>query len=283
MSDTSFVLRVQSPWAYVYLLCGIYLFVCRRGKDWNRNGPLKAKPWGWELWNQTCTISSPLFKSPSQAYLLEQASLNYFLYHLASSAETRSSSILPKTLGWVEPIFIHFLSYTAPSLIHLPFSSSSSSSSSFSPLHPVSTLFQISPGRQLHHVTGALVITEVGNRAHPRGRVENTLKITVSVKRHKVSAELCGSGWQRLPNTLFFRISLPVFLIEAVSGAAGQPLDLLLPTPPFSCSCLSHWLALLPQFTSPCSPIFNVLFFFFSPCLASGLQELYLISFCWVN
>lgn len=28
----------------------------------------------------------PLFKSPLQAYLLEQASLNYFLYHLASSA-----------------------------------------------------------------------------------------------------------------------------------------------------------------------------------------------------
>lgn len=28
----------------------------------------------------------PLFKSPLQAYLLEQASLNYFLYHLVSSA-----------------------------------------------------------------------------------------------------------------------------------------------------------------------------------------------------
>lgn len=28
----------------------------------------------------------PLFSSPLQAYLLEQASLNYFLYHLVSSA-----------------------------------------------------------------------------------------------------------------------------------------------------------------------------------------------------
>lgn len=28
----------------------------------------------------------PLFKSSLQAYLLEQASLNYFLYHLVSSA-----------------------------------------------------------------------------------------------------------------------------------------------------------------------------------------------------
>lgn len=49
-AKTSFVLDVESPWPYMFLIHDIYLFVCHRGKDWDRNGPLKAKPWGWELW-----------------------------------------------------------------------------------------------------------------------------------------------------------------------------------------------------------------------------------------
>lgn len=56
-------------------------------------------------------------------------------------------------------------------------------------------------------------------------------------------------------------------------------------SPPFSCSCLSHWLALLTLLTSLCppSPSSPSSIFFFSFCLASGPLELYLISFCWVN
>lgn len=47
---TAFALDVESPWPYMFLIHDTYLFVCHRGKDRDRNGPLKAKPWGWELW-----------------------------------------------------------------------------------------------------------------------------------------------------------------------------------------------------------------------------------------
>lgn len=80
---------------------------------------------------------------------------------------------LPETLGWFEPIFIYLLSHNP--VPYLPFSPPPPPTSCFhsTPLlslrgspHPVSTLFQISPGRQLRHVTGALVITAVGSRTH---------------------------------------------------------------------------------------------------------------------
>lgn len=54
----------------------------------------------------------PLFKSPLRAYLLEQASLNYFLYHLAPLRLRRGAAAsLPDTLGRAEPIFIYLLSH----------------------------------------------------------------------------------------------------------------------------------------------------------------------------
>lgn len=88
---------IQCPGTYIHTCYmeerGPYLFVCHRERDreldCERDGPLKAQPWGWELSEELESDMHnqfPLFKSPLQAYLLEQASLNYFLYHLASCA-----------------------------------------------------------------------------------------------------------------------------------------------------------------------------------------------------
>lgn len=200
---------------------------------------------------------------------------------------TRSSSVLPKTLGWFEPIFIHLLSYNPVPYTFLfahpptPLAFILHRSCLCDSPHPVSTLFQISPGRQLRHVTGALVITEVGSRAHLWGRKPKILWKPHYVKKHQCGQ--CGAQrgmttCSRQPRlTMTPKFSPPLNLFTCLSVRTGlrgwrPTFGSLLFSP------LSAHSAHIPVFSS--SSFFFLIFFSW---LASGPLELYLISFCWVN
>lgn len=186
---------------------------------------------------------------------------------------TRSEQRLcQRHLAGLNPyLYIFFL--TIPSRTFLFLLSSSPPTSCFhsTPLlslrgspHPVFTLFQISPGRQLRHVTGALVITAVGSRTHLWGGTRKYLeKNRRRVEEREVSVELCKRVATRSGQTRLWQWHPPSILSEPASGGwrptFGSPL--FFPPP-----LLSRWLPHFP--TSSSSSSFSFFFFWF---LLSGV------------
>ena len=153
----------------------------------------------------------PLFKSPLQAYLLEQPSHNYFPLSLSEPClpGTRSRQCLARDtwLGWTH---IHISSFaqsrpvpflytpptrppshhpfTSPLLLFLSFDTASRLSVALSILS-LCTLFQISPGCQLRHVTWrACDYSSWQPYSFLRNNPKNTL-INRMAEKHKVSME----------------------------------------------------------------------------------------------
>lgn len=241
---------------------------------------MKAEPWGLRTLlrarNQTCTISSPSSHLLHRPICLNRPPLNYSSLHHFSEPRLRRGappSCQRHLAGLIPRVFL--CSFPTPRPVHLhPHPKTHTHSSlcdSSSCVYP----FQITPGRRLRHVTGALVITgklaatpRLASIGAQKYHGKKMVKMQ-NVKEQRVSVGLCRDE-QRHQN-----LTTPLLVI-LLPGAEGQPLDLL-----YSPTGRRHFGLMSPR--SPPPSLLLGFFFFFCPVWRLVHSELYLISFCWVN
>lgn len=228
----------------------------------------------------------PLFTSPLQAYLLEQAPLNYSLHHLVNCARDEERHRLAKDTWLVWSRVSLCISFLHPVLYTSPPSSPSPRSPTLSSLcdspHPLLLSFpNISRASVASCDWCACDYEEIGSRARLWVGAQKYLENLQNVEEHRVSLGVAAREVRPDTDT---ETPAPCESTSPWFHPRGWRPNLWIssssPPPPPACHIGSF---------SSLNSLLHVLlllllsYYFFPSCLASGPLELYLISFCWVN